>query len=563
MTAIPTAHVSTEGLVNPDQVPVKRALLSVYDKTNLVELATQLHANGVELISTGSTAATIAAAGIPVTPVEQVTGFPECLEGRVKTLHPKIHAGILADRRKDAHLAQLRELQVAPIDLVVVNLYPFTDTVASGADFDACVEQIDIGGPSMVRAAAKNHPAVAVVVDPARYPEVAQAVSAGGFTLSQRRALAAAAFAHTASYDVAVASWFSQQLETEAALPEFVGATFTRAHALRYGENPHQSAALYTQGQAQGIAGAEQLHGKAMSYNNYTDADAAVRAAYDQGEATTVVVVKHANPCGIAVDEDVAKAHAKAHACDPVSAYGGVIATNATVTAAMAAQVKPIFTEVIVAPEYESQALEILSAKKNLRILRLPKPVRGGYEFKQVTGGLLVQERDNVDATGDDPAQWQLVAGPSADAETLADLRFAWNAVRSVRSNAVLLAHAGATVGVGMGQVNRVDSCKLAIERANTLGARATGDAAANQANSAGGADASQILATSAPQRAVGSVAASDAFFPFADGLQLLIDAGVKAVVQPGGSIRDAEVIEAAQAAGVTMYFTGTRHFAH
>ena len=563
MTAIPTAHVPTEGLVNPDQVPVKRALLSVYDKTNLVELATQLHANGVELISTGSTAATIAAAGIPVTPVEQVTGFPECLEGRVKTLHPKIHAGILADRRKDAHLDQLRELQVAPIDLVVVNLYPFTDTVASGADFDACVEQIDIGGPSMVRAAAKNHPAVAVVVDPARYPEVAQAVSAGGFTLSQRRALAAAAFAHTASYDVAVASWFSQQLETEAALPEFVGATFTRAHALRYGENPHQSAALYTQGQAQGIAGAEQLHGKAMSYNNYTDADAAVRAAYDQGEATTVVVVKHANPCGIAVDEDVAKAHAKAHACDPVSAYGGVIATNATVTAAMAAQVKPIFTEVIVAPEYEAQALEILSAKKNLRILRLPKPVRGGYEFKQVTGGLLVQERDNVDAAGDDPAQWQLVAGPSADAETLADLRFAWNAVRSVRSNAVLLAHAGATVGVGMGQVNRVDSCKLAIERANTLGARATGDAAANQANSAGGADASQILATSAPQRAVGSVAASDAFFPFADGLQLLIDAGVKAVVQPGGSIRDAEVIEAAQAAGVTMYFTGTRHFAH
>ena len=563
MTAIPTAHVPTEGLVNPDQVPVKRALLSVYDKTNLVELATQLHANGVELISTGSTAATIAAAGIPVTPVEQVTGFPECLEGRVKTLHPKIHAGILADRRKDAHLAQLRELQVAPIDLVVVNLYPFTDTVASGADFDACVEQIDIGGPSMVRAAAKNHPAVAVVVDPARYPEVAQAVSAGGFTLSQRRALAAAAFAHTASYDVAVASWFSQQLETEAALPEFVGATFTRSHALRYGENPHQSAALYTQGQAQGIAGAEQLHGKAMSYNNYTDADAAVRAAYDQGEATTVVVVKHANPCGIAVDEDVAKAHAKAHACDPVSAYGGVIATNATVTAAMAAQVKPIFTEVIVAPEYEAEALEILSSKKNLRILRLPKPVRGGYEFKQVTGGLLVQERDNVDAAGDDPAHWQLVAGPSADAETLADLRFAWNAVRSVRSNAVLLAHAGATVGVGMGQVNRVDSCKLAIERANTLGARATGDAAANQANSAGGADASQILATSAPQRAVGSVAASDAFFPFADGLQLLIDAGVKAVVQPGGSIRDAEVIEAAQAAGVTMYFTGTRHFAH
>ena len=574
MTAIPTAHVPTEGLVNPDQVPVKRALLSVYDKTNLVELATQLHANGVELISTGSTAATIAAAGIPVTPVEQVTGFPECLEGRVKTLHPKIHAGILADRRKDAHLAQLRELQVAPIDLVVVNLYPFTDTVASGADFDACVEQIDIGGPSMVRAAAKNHPAVAVVVDPARYPEVAQAVSAGGFTLSQRRALAAAAFAHTASYDVAVASWFSTQLETEAALPEFVGATFTRAHALRYGENPHQSAALYTQGQAQGIAGAEQLHGKAMSYNNYTDTDAAVRAAYDHGQAVTVAVVKHANPCGIAVSAagDVAEAHRKAHACDPVSAYGGVIATNTVVTAEMARQIKPIFTEVVAAPAFDDEAVEILSTKKNLRLLLVEAPQREGYEIKQVSGGAVIQERDVLDAAGDGPSTWTLAAGPAADDALLADLVFAWRSVRAVRSNAVLLAHDGATVGVGMGQVNRVDSCKLAVERANTLGARSNGDAALDgsqqEKGAVGGADAADVLADSsgdavAPQRARGAVAASDAFFPFADGLQVLIDAGVRAVVQPGGSIRDQEVIDAAQAAGVTMYLTGTRHFSH
>ena len=543
MTAIPTAHVSTEGLVNPDQVPVKRALLSVYDKTNLVELATQLHANGVELISTGSTAATIAAAGIPVTPVEQVTGFPECLEGRVKTLHPKIHAGILADRRKDAHLAQLRELQVAPIDLVVVNLYPFTDTVASGADFDACVAQIDIGGPSMVRAAAKNHPAVAVVVDPARYPEVAQAGSAGGFTLSQRRALAAAAFAHTASYDVAVASWFSQQLETEAALPEFVGATFTRAHALRYGENPHQSAALYTQGQAQGIAGAEQLHGKAMSYNNYVDADAALRAAYDFDEPA-VAVIKHNNPCGIAVAtpgaaDPIADAHAKAHACDPLSAYGGVIAANRPVTAEMARTVKGIFTEVVVAPGYEPEALEILREKKNLRLLVLPEGFsRDAIEYRPISGGALFQEADRLQAEGDDPKNWTLVAGEPADEATLRDLEFAWRALRSPKSNAILLADNGAAVGIGMGQVNRVDSCKLSVERANTLGGEGN-------------------------ERARGAVAASDAFFPFADGLQVLLDAGVRAVVHPGGSIRDEEVIEAAKAAGVTMYLTGTRHFFH
>ena len=587
--AVPTAHVPTEGLVSPDRVPVRRALISVYDKTGLVPLARALADAGVEIVSTGSTAATIAAAGLAVTPVEEVTGFPECLEGRVKTLHPAVHAGILADRRKPDHLDQLATLGVTPIDLVVVNLYPFTDTVASGAPFDACVEQIDIGGPTMVRAAAKNHPAVAVVTSPNRYDDVAAAVRDGGFTLAERRRLAAEAFAHTATYDAAVSTWLAGQLETDdvadatdsadapasevsrsAAPPAYVGVGYERLASLRYGENPHQRAAVYrTAGASGGVAGARQLHGKAMSYNNYTDTDAAVRAAYDHGQAVTVAVVKHANPCGIAVSAagDVAEAHRKAHACDPVSAYGGVIATNTVVTAEMARQIKPIFTEVVAAPAFDDEAVEILSTKKNLRLLLVEPPERESYEIKQVTGGAVIQERDVLDADGDDPSTWTLAAGPAADDALLADLVFAWRSVRAVRSNAVLLAHDGATVGVGMGQVNRVDSCKLAVERANTLGARSTGDAAngsQKEKGAVGGADASEVLAgAAAPQRARGAVAASDAFFPFADGLQVLIDAGVRAVVQPGGSIRDQEVIDAAQAAGVTMYLTGTRHFSH
>ena len=590
---VPTAHVPTEGLVSPDRVPVRRALVSVYDKTGLVPLAQALADAGVEIVSTGSTAATIAAAGLAVTPVEEVTGFHECLEGRVKTLHPAVHAGILADRRKPDHLNQLGTLGVAPIDLVVVNLYPFSDTVASGAPFDACVEQIDIGGPTMVRAAAKNHPAVAVVTSPDHYDDVTAAVREGGFTLAARRRLAAEAFAHTAAYDAAVSTWLAAQVEADgavntadaadgtdsgepAALPAYVGVGYERLAGLRYGENPHQRAAVYrTAGASGGVAGARQLHGKAMSYNNYTDTDAAVRAAYDHGQAVTVAVVKHANPCGIAVSAagDVAEAHRKAHACDPVSAYGGVIATNATVTAEMARQIKPIFTEVVAAPAFDEEAVEILSTKKNLRLLVVEAPQREGYEIKQVSGGAVIQERDVLSADGDDPATWTLAAGPVADDALLAELAFAWRSVRAVRSNAVLLAHDGATVGVGMGQVNRVDSCKLAVERANTLGARSTGDAAVNgtqkEKGAVGGADASEVLgdssgdAAAAPERARGAVAASDAFFPFADGLQVLIDAGVRAVVQPGGSIRDQEVIDAAQAAGVTMYLTGTRHFAH
>ena len=524
--------------------PLRRALISVYDKTGLVELASALHAAGVELVSTGSTAATIAAAGVPVTPVEELTGFPECLDGRVKTLHPRVHAGILADTRRPEHLAQLAELGIAAFDLVVVNLYPFTATVASGATPDECVEQIDIGGPSMVRAAAKNHPSVAVVVDPAQYGAIAAAAAGGadgGCTLAERRALAAAAFTHTAAYDLAVASWFASVLTPEdpaagdPSFPVWVGATWDRQAILRYGENPHQSAALYARGDgAVGLAQATQLHGKEMSYNNYVDADAAWRAAHDQ-TGPTVAIVKHANPCGIAVGADIAQAHARAHACDPLSAFGGVIAANQVVTADMAAQVATVFTEVVVAPGFEPEALEILTAKKNIRLLVVAAAPRQAAEIRPISGGLLMQLSDRIDAPGDDPSAWRLVAGEPADAATLADLTFAWRAVRAVKSNAILLARGGASVGVGMGQVNRVDSCRLAVERAGA---------------GAGG-------------RARGSVAASDAFFPFADGLQVLLDAGVRAVVQPGGSVRDGEVIAAAEAAGATLYLTGTRHFAH
>jgi len=521
--------------------PVKRALISVYDKAGLEDLARGLHAAGVVLVSTGSTASRIAAAGVPVTSVEDLTGFPECLDGRVKTLHPTVHAGILADTRKPDHLAQLADLGIEAFDLVVSNLYPFTDTVSSGASQEECIEQIDIGGPSMVRGAAKNHASVAIVTNPAEYGSVLVAVRGGGFSLDQRKTLAAEAFVHTASYDVAVASWMGSVLTDTSdgtGFPAWVGATWTRANVLRYGENPHQSAALYAHGRP-GVATAERLHGKEMSYNNFVDADAAQRAAYDHAQPA-VAIIKHANPCGIAVGADIAQAYQRAHACDPQSAYGGVVAANRPVTAAMAEQVAGVFTEVVIAPDYEPEALEILQRKKAVRLLRLPEGVErpADIEFRAVSGGILIQTRDRVDAVvnegtgGDDARLWTLVCGDPADPALMADLTFAWRAVRAVRSNAILLAKDGASVGVGMGQVNRVDSCHLAVSRA--------------------GAD-----------RAAGSVAASDAFFPFADGLQVLLDAGVRAVVAPGGSMRDAEVIEAATAAGVTMYFTGTRHFAH
>ena len=533
--------MASDGVTAPATKKITRALISVYDKTGLIELASALVAAGVELVSTGSTAAKIAAAGLPVTPVEAVTGFPECLDGRVKTLHPKVHAGILADTLNPDHLAQLTELGVAPFQLVVVNLYPFVQTVASGATNAECVEQIDIGGPSMVRAAAKNHGSVAIVVDPAKYPSVIAAAAGEGFTFEERQLLAADAFAHTASYDAAVSAWFASQYAPdtktrETGFPTNLNQSFLRGNVLRYGENPHQQAALYLPTAASvGVAQAEQLHGKEMSYNNYVDADAAYRAAYDHTEPA-VAIIKHANPCGIAIGSEIAEAHAKAHACDPVSAFGGVIAANRELTLAAAEQISEVFTEVVIAPSYQPAALELLQQKKNIRLLTVPAPAEGTQlELRPVSGGLLVQERDQINAAGDNPENWELVAGPAASSETLNSLAFAWRAVRAVKSNAILLADAGAAVGVGMGQVNRVDSCKLAVERANSLG----------------------------EERARGAVAASDAFFPFADGLQVLIDAGVKAVVQPGGSVRDPEVIAAAKEAGVTLYLTGTRHFAH
>ncbi|WP_291381305.1 bifunctional phosphoribosylaminoimidazolecarboxamide formyltransferase/IMP cyclohydrolase [Demequina sp.] len=517
-----------------ERQPVRRALVSVYDKTGIETLAKGLAAAGVQIVSTGSTATRLAEAGVPVTAVEEVTDFPECLDGRVKTLHPRIHAGILADRRLESHRAQLDELGIEPFDLVVVNLYPFAATVASGASEGEIVEQIDIGGPSMVRAAAKNHPSVAVVVDPAHYDAALDAVREGGFTLEQRRELAAKAFRHTADYDIHVASWMGNVLAPDddgSGFPGWMAASYERIGTLRYGENPHQRAAVYGDPLVPGgLAHARQLHGKEMSYNNYVDADAAVRAAYDHA-GTAVAVVKHANPCGIAVADSVAEAHRKAHATDPVSAFGGVVATNATVTAEAARQIAEIFTEVVAAPAFEPEAIEILQAKKSLRILEVVHTPLAG-EARRISGGLLVQAADAIDAPGDPAETWTQVAGSPVSAEVLADLEFAWRSCRSVKSNAILLAKDGAAVGIGMGQVNRVDSCRLAVERA--------------------GAD-----------RAAGSVGASDAFFPFADGLQVLIDAGVTAVVSPGGSIRDAEVIAAADAAGIALFHTGTRHFFH
>ena len=521
-----------------DVVPIRRALVSVSDKAGLLDLAAALSAAGVEIVSTGSTAATIREAGHEVTDVASVTGFPEMLDGRVKTLHPNVHGGLLADLRLEDHEKQLGDFDIKPFELVVVNLYPFVETVASGAQGDDVVEQIDIGGPAMVRASAKNHANVAIVVSPSSYPAIIEAVRAGGTSLAQRRELAARAFAHTASYDAAVAAWFSgETLGAGVDLPEHLTIQAERLATLRYGENSHQRAAIYSRQGGRGIAQATQIQGKEMSYNNYVDADAALRAAYDMVKPA-VAIIKHANPCGIAVAapnalDPIASAHLRAHECDPVSAYGGVIAANGTVTLKMAENLADIFTEVIVAPDYEPAALEVFSRKKNLRVLRLPADwQQEPMDVRLVSGGLLLQDADRFpDEILGLADKWTLVSGERPSDEDLENLVFAWKACRAVKSNAIVLAKNSATVGVGMGQVNRVDSCRLAVERA--------GD------------------------RASGSYAASDAFFPFADGAQVLIDAGVKAIVQPGGSVRDEEVIAAAEAAGVPMFFTGERHFFH
>ena len=510
-----------------DRKPIRRALVSVYDKDRLLALGAALSKAGIEIISTGSTAKTLQGSGIAVTEVSQYTGFPEIMGGRVKTLHPKIHSGILADQDNPDHLQAIADLDIAPFDLVVINLYPFAQTIASGAEYAECIEQIDIGGPSMLRGAAKNHGSVAVISKVAQYDALLAAISAGGTTLEERRNFALEVFRTTAEYDLTIASWLGTQISMD--IPDWFGLIWKRESSLRYGENPHQSAAVY-RGGPPGIVNAVQSHGKEMSFNNYTDADAAWRAALDHTDPC-VAIIKHANPCGIATGKDIASAYLAAHSCDPVSAFGGVIAANRKVTVAMAEPLSQIFTEVIIAPEYEPAALEILMKKPSIRILTCPNTKLSPLEIRPVSGGVLLQNTDKIDAPGDDCANWKQVTGEKVSQEVLADLQFAWRAVRAVKSNAILLAKNGAAVGIGMGQVNRVDSARLSTDRAG--------------------------------ERSKGSVAASDAFFPFADGLQILIDGGVTAVVQPGGSVRDEEVIAAANSAGIAMFFTGTRHFSH
>ena len=508
-----------------DRKAIRRALLSVYDKNRLVEIGQALQSAGVEILSTGSTCKTLQENGIKVTEVSEYTGFPEIMGGRVKTLHPRIHSGILADQNNPEHLAKIAELDIAPFDLVIINLYPFAATIASGAAYAECIEQIDIGGPSMLRGAAKNHGSVAVLSNPSQYDGLLDALKNGGYTLAERKKLAVDVFRTTAEYDATIAMWMAD----DDGFYEWMAHIWKQSGTLRYGENPHQQAVIYS-ANTPGIINAKQLHGKEMSYNNYTDADAALRAAFDHSDPA-VAIIQHANPGGIAVGKDIASAYKAAHECDPVSAFGGVVAANRTVTLAMAEPLSEVFTEVIVAPDFEPAALEILMKKPNIRILTTDLKKFGPVEGRLLTGGLLLQTYDAIDAEGDNPKNWKQVSGAPVSAEVLKDLEFAWRSVRAVKSNAILLAKNGAAVGVGMGQVNRVDSAKLAIDRA--------GD------------------------RAKGSVAASDAFFPFADGLQILIDGGVRAVVSPGGSMRDDEVIAAAKAANIALFFTGTRHFSH
>ena len=508
--------------------PIRRALVSVYDKDRLIEIGKALSSAGIEILSTGSTAKNLADAGIAVTEVSSYTGFPEIMGGRVKTLHPRVHGGILADQNNPEHLAAIAELDIKPFDLVIINLYPFAETIASGANFEESIEQIDIGGPSMLRGAAKNHGSVAVICQTSQYDQLLDAIKAGGFTEAERRQLALEVFRTTAEYDLAIATWLGQSEGKD--LPDWFGHIWHRENSLRYGENPHQSAAIYSGGSA-GIVGAQQLHGKEMSFNNYTDADAAWRAVLDHRDPA-VAIMKHANPCGVAVCElGVAVAYQHAHECDPVSAFGGVVAANRKVDLAMAEPLSKIFTEVLIAPDFDADALELLMKKPSIRILKCDVTSINSFELRPVSGGVLLQATDLIDAAGDSPANWTQVSGQPVDVQTMKDLEFAWRSVRSVKSNAILLAKSTASVGIGMGQVNRVDSARLAVSRA--------GD------------------------RVKGSVAASDAFFPFADGLQILIDAGVTAVVQPGGSVRDEEVIAAAQMGGIAMFFTGTRHFSH
>jgi phosphoribosylaminoimidazolecarboxamide formyltransferase / IMP cyclohydrolase len=521
--------------------PTRRALLSVADKAGLVEFARELAGLGIELVSTGGTARLLRDAGLTVIDVATVTGAPGILDGRVKTLHPALHGGILARRDAPAHMATLEALQIAPIDLVAVNLYPFEATVAAGAGDDEAIEMIDVGGPALIRAAAKNHASVAVVSEPADYaPVIAELKAKGGGTSDGlRRALAAKAFARTAAYDAAIARWFAGRLDE--VLPERLIIAATRREIMRYGENPHQRAAFYVTGEARpGVAAATQVQGKELSYNNLADADAAFELV-SEFTAPAVAIVKHANPCGVAVDPDLARAHAKALACDPESAYGGIVALNRPLDEAAAAQIATVFTEVVIAPDADPAARAVLAGKQNLRLLLtggVLEPVPGELLLRSVTGGLLVQEPDRGRVA--ETALKVVSARPPTPAE-LADLHFAFAVCKHVRSNAIVFARHGATVGIGAGQMSRVDAVRIAVEKA----ARAS------------------RLAEEPQSRIVGSVVASDAFFPFPDGLDAALRAGASAAIQPGGSMRDAEVIATADQAGAAMVFTGIRHFRH
>ncbi len=517
-----------------DWLPIRRALLSVSDKQGLEPLAKALVAHGAEILSTGGTAAVLREAGFSVTDVSAHTGFPEILDGRVKTLAPHIHGGILGRRDSAAHQAEMAAYGIAPIDLVAVTLYPFEAAMAAGAEFSNCIEQIDIGGPALIRSAAKNHAFVAVLTDPAQYPEAAEALAQhGGTTLAQRRAWAAAAFARTASYDAAIASWFAKSWfagQQGEELPARLLVAGERVQALRYGENPHQRAALYRTGPAAGLTGARQVQGKDLSYNNLADTDAALACAAEF-ERPAVVIVKHANPCGTAEAATLLEAWKLALAADPVSAFGGVVAMNRPLDAAAAAAMSAIFLEVVAAPDASDEAIDVLAAKRNLRLLltgALPDPAAPGRVLRSVSGGLLVQTRDAGRVAA---ASLRTVTRRAPEPAELQDLLFAWRVCKHVSSNAIVLARAGATVGIAGGQTSRLDAARIAAARA--------GD------------------------RARGAAVASDAFFPFADGLQALAEAGARSVIQPGGSVRDAEVIEAADAAGLAMVFTGVRHFRH
>ncbi len=527
-----------------DHVIAQRALLSVSDKSGIVDLATALSRHGVELVSTGGTAAALRDAGLTVRDISDLTGFPEMMDGRVKTLHPIVHGGLLAVRDNAEHVASMKEHGIGAIDIVVVNLYPFEATVAKGADRDTIIENIDIGGPSMVRSAAKNHDAVAIVTDPADYAAlIAELDANGGTSLATRRRFAAKAYAATAAYDSAIAQWFAFADQGQA-FPDTLPLAFTRGAELRYGENPHQSASLYIPRgpAARGIAQAEQVQGKALSYNNYNDADAALELVSEFRDGPpTVVIVKHANPCGVATGDTLIEAYQAALACDSVSAFGGIIAVNRPLDGETARAISGIFTEVVAAPDADDEAKAVFAAKKNLRLLLtgdLPDPARGGLSVKTIAGGLLVQSRD---AGNLDQVELKVVTKRQPTEQELADCRFAWTVAKHVKSNAIVYAKGGSTAGIGAGQMNRLESARIAAWKAK------------DAADKAGWSQA----------RTIGSAVASDAFFPFADGLLAAVEAGATAVIQPGGSIRDEEVIAAADDAGLAMVFTGMRHFRH